>query len=359
MSALADKIFEAADENAGLEAFHRNGWTDGLPVILPTEQRVEEMLFYAQGLAPELSLGAMGPSEGEATIAKLAVNAVMAGCLPEYFPVVIAATEALLDPAFAHSVMQETTHPLTPMIIVNGPIRHEISMAAGAGALGPGHRANASIGRALRLIMMNIGGGRPGAGDMSIFGSPAKFTMCLAEAEESSPFEPLSLARGFTADDSTVTLVPVEGPHLVVSLPNPERPIEAADTLLSAMAAVLASVGSPGTYNGQGNVVALFNPDHATVLAAAGFNRRSIQQALWQKACSAHGHLRRFVPSLVRQDEISDEGIYKLTPSPEDIIVAVAGAGGYYSIAMPTLGNAPGKGLAVTKAVRGPDFCQM
>jgi hypothetical protein len=183
--------------------------------------------------------------------------------------------------------------------------------------------------------------------------------MCIAEAEESSPFEPLSLARGFTAADSTVTLVPVEGPHLVVSLPNPERPIEAADTLLNAMAAVLVSVGSPGTYNGQGNVVALFNPDHATVLAAAGFNRRSVQEALWQRACSDHGHLRRFVPSLVRQDEISDAGIYKLTPTPEDIIVAVAGAGGYYSIAMPTLGNSPGRGLAVTKAIRGPDFCQM
>jgi hypothetical protein len=359
MNTLENEMVEAVDENAGLDSFHRNGWTDGLPVVLPTHERVATMLACSHGLEPEMSLGAIGPGEGEATIAKLAVNAVMAGCLPEYFPVVIAATEALLDPAFAHSVMQETTHPLTPLIIVNGPIRHELAMGAGTGALGPGHRANASIGRTLRLIMINIGGARAGAGDMAILGSPAKFTMCTAEAEEVSPFEPLSVARGFSREDSTVTLVPVEGPHLVLSLSNPENPAQSADTLLTLMASALANVGSPSAYTCQGNVVALFNPDHAAVLHAAGYDRRRVQEELWQKARNTHGHLKRFSPLLVRQEALSDDEIYTITPSPDGIVVAVAGAAGYYSVAMPTLGNVPGKGVAVTKAIRTPEVCQI
>ena len=135
---------------------------------------------------------------------------------------VLAAVEAVLEPAFNLGPVQQTTHCVTPLVVVNGPVRGEAGLVSGAGVLGPGHRANATIGRALRLAMINIGGGRVGDGDMATFGSPAKFGMCVAEAEEASPYEPYHVASGWSATDSTVTVVPVEGPHPVTSLTSSE-----------------------------------------------------------------------------------------------------------------------------------------
>jgi len=359
MGFMTSATLEAASEAAALELFHSNGWTDGLPVVIPTPERVEAMLAWSQGLDGDIVLGEMGPAGGEATVAKLAVNAVMAGCLPEYFPVVLAATEAVLDPAFAHEVMQQTTHAITPLIIVNGPIRGELGLASGTGALGPGHRANASIGRALRLILINVGGGRVGEGDMAILGSPAKFAMCVAEAEEDSPFEPLNVARGFSADQSTVTVIPVEGPHVVHSLRESQNAASSADRILAAMANALGNIGSPSTYNGQGNVAALFNPDHAHILAGAGLTRRAIQERLWRETSHTHAQLKVYGPGMVQQEGASDDQIYTTTRSPDDIVVAVCGAAGGYSVAMPTQGASPGRGLAITRPIRGPEVCEI
>src|SRR4051812_10384183 len=160
-------VGQADDEDAALEEFHRRGWTDGLPVVIPTPQRVDEMLLWSHDLDADVVLGNMGPSEGETTVGKVAVNAVMAGCRPEMFPVVLAAVQAILRPVFNLGPMQATTHCVTPIILVNGPARMDLEIASGLGALGPGHRANASIGRALRLVMTNVGGGRVGVGDMA------------------------------------------------------------------------------------------------------------------------------------------------------------------------------------------------
>ena len=164
-------MLEAADEAAALEQLHELGCTDGLPVVIPTAERVARMVL-ASGLDADMALGEMGPGRGIATVEKVAVAAVMAGCLPDYMPVVIASARAVIAPEFDLTEMQSTTHCTAPLIIVNGPARATCGpVAAGFGALGPGHRANASIGRALRLCMINIGGGRPGESDMALLDS--------------------------------------------------------------------------------------------------------------------------------------------------------------------------------------------
>lgn len=177
-TALRSARLPAPDEAAALELFFARGWTDGLPVVVPTSQRVEAMLTFAGDLDPDVIVGAVGLADGEATVERVAVSALMAGCTPDMFPVVLAAVEAVTDPRFNLGPVQATTHAVCPVILVNGPVRRECGVASGTGALGPGFRANATIGRALRLVLMNIGGGRPGTGDMALLGQPGKFT-CL------------------------------------------------------------------------------------------------------------------------------------------------------------------------------------
>ena len=198
------KLLRSASEFDAVEDLHALGCTDGLPVVVPTPGRVARMVL-ATGLDANLSLGPMGPGGGAATVEKIAAAAVMAGGLPDYAPVVLAAVRAVLDERFDLSEMQSTTHCTAPLIIVSGPARHAHGpIASGFGALGPGHRANACIGRALRLAMINIGGGRPGTSDMALLGHPGKFTYCLAEDEEHSPFESLAQSLGFDAGESLV-----------------------------------------------------------------------------------------------------------------------------------------------------------
>ena len=173
--------------------------------------------MVASGLPAEQSLGIMGPAGCVASVEKVATAAVMAGCLPDHMPVVVAAVQAIVQDAFDLTEMQGTTHCTAPLTIVNGPARQACGgITGGYGALGPGHRANASIGRALRLAMMNIGGARPGISDMALLGHPGKFTYCLAEDEENSPFEPLHVSLGYGEDESVVTVVGAEAPHSVM-----------------------------------------------------------------------------------------------------------------------------------------------
>ena len=184
-------LLSAANEAEALELLHDSGCTDGLPVVIPAPDRVARLVL-ASGLDADIDLGAMGPGGGSTTIEKVATNAVMAGCVPDHMPVVVAAMRAMLRTEFDLGEMQSTTHCTAPLMIVNGPVVEHCGIAGGFGALGPGHRANASIGRAVRLCMMNIGDARPGVSDMALLGQPGKFSFCLAEAERSSPWGPLS-----------------------------------------------------------------------------------------------------------------------------------------------------------------------
>src|SRR6266702_2936697 len=187
------------------EAMYERGWSDGLPLVPPTEERVLRML---DGTArdPQEVIGLVPPDIAPATVEKIAINAVMAGCKPEYLPVVLAAVEAALDEGFAMHGVLATTGFVGPMVIVNGPIRRRIGMNAKGNALGQGNRANGAIGRALQLVIRNVGGGRPREVDRATLGNPGKYTYCFAEDEEGSSWEPLSVERGFAPGQSAVTV---------------------------------------------------------------------------------------------------------------------------------------------------------
>jgi len=192
---LTSALSTVADDPEAVVAFiEAQGWGDGFPVIPPTEARVQAML-EATPLAPSHVVGVVEPRRGEATVEKIAVNAVMAGCRPEYLPVVLAAVEAVLDPAFNLRGVQTTDENVAPLLVVNGPVARALDVNAAGGALGPGWRANATIGRALRLAMNNVGGGWPGAVSFAGLGHPGRYTLCLAERAWDSPWPALHEER--------------------------------------------------------------------------------------------------------------------------------------------------------------------
>lgn len=335
----------ADSEEAALEQLHASGCTDGLPVVVPTPARVERMVL-ASGLDADASLGQLGPNLGEATVEKAAIAAVMAGCLPDYFPVVVAAVRAVSDPRMDMTEVQATTHNLGPMLIVNGPAVAACGIATGFGALGPGHRANATIGRAVRLAMINIGGGRPGTSDMALLGHPGKFTFCLGEDEEASPFAPLHTSLGYGAEQSTVTVVCTEGPHSVVCFPD-DDPEVYADHLLNALAASLSGLGANNTHFAKGSQVVVLNPDHAAALADVGYDRDSIAEVLCQRAKRTWAELFtvRTQGSGIndeqrRQGGDPDKVVHALR-GPEALLILVAGGTGLYSTVMPSWGAGP------------------
>ena len=349
-----DRLGEAVDEEQALEQLHRNGMTDGLPVVVPIPRRVDELVLLS-GFDGDMSLGDVGPSGAAATVRAVAANAVMAGCLAEHFPVVVAAVRAACDPAYDLTEIQVTTHPITPLIIVNGPVRESAGLSSGYGCLGPGHRANASIGRALRLILQNIGGGRAGLSDMSTFGSPAKFTFCAAEDEENSPWEPLHVARGFEAEQSVVTLLAVEGPHSVLCAPMPDdsvgKEIEAA---LSAIGSALGALGANSTYLGKGHVAVLINPQLAQMLAGAGLGRVDLQRELAGRMRHPRGVLRARNPFLI-PDGPPDELIPERDPNT--VVIAVVGGRGNYVTVCPTLGASLHHHRSVSQLVEIDQYC--
>ncbi|MCY4618386.1 MAG: hypothetical protein OXD50_07525 [Chloroflexi bacterium] len=316
---------QAPDEATALELFHMREWTDGLPVVIPTEERVVALLAGVE-LEPDVIIGKIGPSQ--ASVEKIAINAVMAGCRPEHFPVVLAAVRAVGDSEFDIDNMQSTTHGMGPVVIVNGPAREVCGpIASGWGALGPGHRANASIGRALRLCLMNIGGARPGHGDMAALGQPGKFTCCLAEDEEGSPFTPLHTAFGYDADQSAVTLVGVDAPHSVMMQTNDDDP-EAHERILRVVAGSIAIPGGNNTQIGNGPVIVVLNPIHAGVLANAGLSREDVCERLTKLAVTPNAVMRGWA---TKRRIPEGDGDLPALRGPEDIVLIVAGGGGMYS----------------------------
>lgn len=324
------ELLTADDEAAALEELHARGCTDGLPVIIPTPQRVERMVL-ASGLDGDMVLGTMGPGNGRATVEKVAVAAVMAGCLPDYMPLVVAAVKAVIAPVFDLTEMQATTHCTAPLIIVNGPARHLCGVASGYGALGPGHRANASIGRALRLTMINIGKGRPGVSDMALLGHPGKFTYCLAEDEENSPFAPLHVDLGFDAADSVVTVVGAEAPHSVIFSGDGDDP-RLYGILLDMLAVGLANPATNNAVLTSGTGVVVLNPDHAAVLAKAGLTRRQVAEELCERCVMTPEQQKRLMPTMVGPDPKPRHAF----TDPSQLLILMAGGNGLYSMVMPS-----------------------
>lgn len=331
---MTTAVLEAGDETAALEALHALGCTDGLPVVIPTPERVERMVL-ATGLDPGDILGEMGPLMGAATVEKVATAAVMAGCLPDHVPVVIAAIKAMCKPEFDLREMQATTHCTAPLLIVNGPARGACGdIASGFGVMGPGHRANASIGRAVRLAMINVGGARPGESDMALHGHPGKFTFCIAEDEEGSPFPPLHTTFGYERDQSAVTVVGSEAPHSAFFIGDADDPDGSAEELLGILASMIAA---PGTNNvvlgGGGAVILVMNPDHTAVLDAVGYDRAKVQQRIAELAVLPIEQARRLHP---RQFKNARGDHVRAIRDPEQVMLVQAGGTGLYTMVMPT-----------------------
>ena len=311
---------------AVLAAFCERQWCDGLPIV-PTEARVRAMLGGAPG---DRSLGVMPPLWRLATLEKLAINAVMAGCEPAAFPLIVAAVEAMLDPSFNLYGVQATTHPVAPLLIVHGPIAAALGVHSGSGCFGPGFRGNATIGRAIRLILLNIGGAWPGRHDMATQGSPAKFSYCIAEHGEASPW-------GALHEDNVVTVFGGEPPHNVN-----DHVSTTAGGILATVADTAVSLGSNvGWYFSQSQLLIVLGPEHAKTIAGDGLSRADVQRFVFEHARLPLRTLKlggmwgihdwpRWMHAIT-----DDDALVPQVPSPEDVMVIVAGGPGKHSSVVP------------------------
>ncbi|MEN9313760.1 MAG: hypothetical protein RIS35_153 [Pseudomonadota bacterium] len=263
------ELGEAEDE---VEACYARGWTDGLPVVPPTRERVLRMLAGTTR-APDEIVGRVPPDLAPCTVEKVAINAVMAGCRPEYLPVVLAAVEAALVEDFGMHGVLCTTMFCGPVVIVNGPVARAIGMNSGGNALGQGNRANASIGRALQLVIRNVGGGRPGEVDRSTLGTPGKYTFCFAEAEDPD-WAPLSVERGFPREASTVTLFAGEGVQGIV-----DQKSRTPESLARTFAVCMRAVDHPKLAL-AGDALLIVSPEHRRVFVEAGWSKARLLEEL-------------------------------------------------------------------------------
>jgi hypothetical protein len=315
--------------------YEERGWTDGLPIAPPTETRVREFLRQTPRNPREV-VGVLPPRQGEATVEKIAVNAVMAGCRPAYFPVVLAAIEALADPLFNLDSVQATTHPVATLLVVNGPIARAIGLQAGYNAFGQGFRANVTIGRAVRLVLMNVGGGLPGSGDRATQGSPAKIASCVAENEAESPWEPLHVEAGLPAGASTVTVFGCEGPHNIQD--------HYSNTALGVLLTVAGAMGQAGSNNllGRGWPLLSLGPEHAATIAKEGYTKQKVKEFLFEHARFPLARLGLEY----RRQQIERWGVVDapdtmvpIVRAAEDISIIVAGGAGKHSSWQPTFGD--------------------
>jgi hypothetical protein len=272
---LAARKIEYGEHDDPIEMCFERGWSDGLPVTPPTDARVLQMLKGTQR-RPDDIVGKIPPNLADCTVEKVAINAVMAGCKPEYLPVLLAALEAALEPLFTLHGVLATTYFSSPIIIVNGPVAQRIGMNSGINALGQGNRANATIGRALNLIVRNVGGGRPGEADRATLGAPSKFTLCFAEDESDPAWEPLSVARGFARGVSTVTLFQGHGVEAFV-----DQKSRTPEQLTRSLAMSLVKLGHPKLVQGARAVLVL-SPEHYAIYREAGWDRKRIERALYE-----------------------------------------------------------------------------
>lgn len=329
------------DWEQAVDYCHEQGWTDGLPVNPPTREAVDRMLSGTFRDPHEL-IALVPPKWGRATVERIAANAVMAGCKPEYMPVILAALDALMDDRFNLHGVQCTTHVATPFVVINGPLAKELGFHGGHNCFGNGFRANASVGRAVRFIMTNLGGAAPGVLDKATFGHPGKFSYCVAENEEASPWEPYSVARGFTPTDSTVTVFAAEAPHNINNHGSDDP-----YSLLYTVAHTMATLGTNNIYLGA-DCFLVFGQEHANILARDGWNRRHIQQYLFEHARRPIHELkvggmygkdlhRNLWPRWIDRSDMN--AMVPVVRQPEDIQIMVAGGAGRHSLFIPGWGT--------------------
>lgn len=308
--------------------FYENEMTDGLPIIPPTEERVERMV-RASRHDPEEIIAVIPPRQGVATVEAIAANAVMAGCRPEYMPVLIAAARAMQDPALNLPAFQGTTAGFALLVLINGPIRKALNVNCAGNAWGQGFRANATIGRAVRLMTTTIGGTYPQKSDRSTQGNPGKYSLCIGENEEASPWEPFHVERGFDRNDSTVTLVGMGSQcgweH--------SRSNDALDILTTVTNTI------PVIRLAQASLIA-FAPEHAADVARGGFTKQEVKQFLHEHFRKPVAFLKKlgcfspqripFLPKVMNLQH--DDTVVPLSRSPNDFMILVTGGAGHVSL---------------------------
>jgi hypothetical protein len=343
---LASRRVELGDQEDALEACFERGWTDGLPVVPPTPERVLRMLSGTPRQPSEV-IAIVPPDLAPCTVEKVAINAVMAGCRPEFLPVVLAAVEAACTDDFNIHGVLATTHFVGPVVIVTGPVARDIGMNSGTNALGQGNRANATIGRALQLVIRNVGGGRPGGVDRATLGNPGKYTFCFAEDEIGSPWESIGVERGIAAGRSAVTLFAGEGVRGIV-----DQLSRTPESLARSFAACLRTVAHPKLVQ-RWDALVVVCPEHARTFRQAGWTKAQLRERVLElltispealirdvDGC-AEGLLPEQATGPVRK--FSDEGLW---------FVHAGGQAGMFSAIIGGWSGGPGGSRLATREVR-------
>jgi hypothetical protein len=345
-SALRSRRVGLADAEDEFEAMVARGWSDGLPVVPPTEARVLRMLEGTSRGAGEV-VAKVPPALAQVSVEKVAVNAVMAGCRPEHLPVVLAALEAACTDEFNLHGVLATTMPVGPVLVVNGPVRRLAGMNCGINVLGQGNRANLTIGRAVQLVVRNVGEGRPGEIDRATHGNPGKVGFCFAEDEEGSPWEPLSVERGYEQGTSTVTVFAGEGPRCVV-----DQASRDPESLARSLAACLRTVHHPKLPMAFDAIVVV-GPDHARVFADAGWSRAALRDRLVALTTVPGADLVRGAGGIAEgvAGSLAAADIPKFRPDGLHIVHA-GGRAGLFSMIIAGWVNGPGGSEIVTQEVR-------
>ena len=335
-----------------IESLFERGVTDGLPVVPPTRERVEHALAAAGRPADEL-IAEVPPNYGRATVEKIAINAVMAGCRPEYLPVVLAAVEAICDDAFDLHGVAATTNAPAPLVVINGPIRKTLDVNCGAGVFGPGWRANATIGRAVRLVCVNVGGARPGVVSMSTLAHPGRYTYCIGEREEENPWEPLHVEHGFDRSDSTVAVLAADAPLGVY-----DHRSRTAPDLLSTIAGSMAVIMNHKMTH-WGDTLLVIGPEHASTLAGDGWSKADVRRFLFERL---QRPVRELVPGRDGGEGLPEHVLRKFPHpeqddtrvpkfrAPEHIKIVVAGGtAGRFSAIVPGWSFSKGSNLVLRR----------
>jgi hypothetical protein len=343
---LKSRKIELASQEDDLEACFERGWTDGLPVVPPTEKRVKRMLQGTRR-APDEVVGVIPPNQASCTVEKAAVNAVMAGCKPEYLPVVLAAVEAACMDAFCMHGLLATTYFSGPVVIVNGPITRAIGMNAGINVFGQGNRANATIGRALQLIIRNVGGGRPGGVDRATFGNPGKYTFCFAENEDSSPWEPLSVERGFKEGISTVTLFAGDGVQAIM-----DQLSRTPESLARTYAGALKAVAHPKIFM-VADAMLVVSPEHARTFREAGWIKQRLRREIDEVLQTPGRELIRGAQDIAEgmPEMFAEADLTKFGPGGLHIVHAGGRAGMFSAIIGGWVASGPIGSQSVTKEI--------
>jgi len=336
---IESKRYPVEDLAHAIEFCYQQGWTDGLPVVPPTERAVQAML-EAAGLEPRHQVAFITNRQVAVTAEKIAINAVMAGCLPEYMPVVVAAIEGIADPKWGYHGPATSTGGAAVLMIVNGPVAARLKFNSGDNLFGPGWRSNATVGRAVRLVIGTL----PGALDRGTVGHPGKYSYVIAENEAESPWTPLHVERGFTPEQSTVTVMSAEGPHQFYN--------QLSSTAKGVLTSLCEDMKHHGSTNGQPQYCVVLAGEHMRTIANDGWSKKEIQQFVYENTHNSVAHLKRterLAGALTAADETT---MRPLVPSPQDVLVVAAGGrAGAFSCYIPGWAGGKKSSQSITKLI--------